>query len=324
MKKLLFLYLFFFLQGLSADWHTVYAHGIVDNQTQMQRFIDAISTPNATALAFCDAQKATNWGINGCLGSLCQTILGKNINRANMHMGQGDDIEKLHQKLTAIPTDENIILYGCSRGAATIINTLAEHNSPNVQAVVLDATPASMPDTIKPLLANFGINPDYASTIFTMLFPCYPKDSQTPLQAIKNITNKNLPILLIHSATDKKVPVHHSLQLYQEFLNRGFTNVALVILPEGNHSYILQNENMKPLYLQAVHSFYKKYNLPYNSAWAQKDFDQIKYRPESLNYEIECYQRSIETIYKKTLILYARASIIACSILATLLALKKF
>jgi pimeloyl-ACP methyl ester carboxylesterase len=322
MKKLLFLYLFFSLQGLSADWHTVYAHGIVDNQTQMNRFIDAISTSQTTSVEFSDAQPASDWGLNGCVNSICRTVLGKNINRANMCMGQTDDIVQLHNAIKNQP-DNSIILYGCSRGAATIINTLAEHNPSNIKALILDATPADMPATIKPLLAKIGINPDYSNTIFSTIFPAYPKNSMTPLQAIAKITNKNLPILLLHSQTDAKVPVEHSYQLYQEFKNQGFVNVELIILPEGAHSFLLQNEKIKPLYLQAVHTFYKKYNLPHDSTWTQQHFDWANYRPTNIARHIECYEKNIQKMYRKTIIKYATIATIGIIIYATALSVEQ-
>lgn len=132
-----------------------------------------------------------------------------------------------------------------------------------------------------------------------MLFPAYPKNSQPPIQAIKNIQNKKLPILLIHSATDQKVPVVHSYQLYQEFKQQGFENVELVILPEGRHGYILQDEKIKPLYLQAVHNFYKKYQLPYDTTWTQQEFDWTKYDPSNLQNFIKFYEKNIEKKYQK-------------------------
>lgn len=319
MKKLIFFFAILHLHSLTADWHTIYAHGIIDDQTQIQRFIEAISTPQTTTVEFCDAQKAANWGLNGYVGSLCHTILGKNINRANMCMGQTNDITTLHNVIQNQCPNDSLILYGCSRGAATIINTLTQNHYSNIKALVLDATPADMPATIKPMLAKLGINPDYADTIFSIIFPAYPKNSTTPLQAIQHIANKDLPILLIHSLTDQKIPVQHSYQLYQEFIRQGFTNVEIVILPEGAHSYLLQNEKIKPLYLQAVHSFYKKYNLPHDTAWAQQNFDQFKHSFENLEYELDCYHKSIEATYKKTIIKYFTFATVAAIIIALFL-----
>lgn len=323
MKKLLFLCLFLHLQALSAHWHTIYAHGIVDDQTQMNRFLQAISTPKTTAVQFSDTKNPTDWSFQSCIGSIISKILGKPVNPSNMHMGQNDDILKLIKTIKSAPSDNNLILFGCSRGAATILNTLAQHNPQNVKALVLDATPADMPATIKPLLAQIGINPDYSNTIFSFIFSAYQKNSMTTLQAISKITNKNLPILLLHSQTDAKIPVQHSYQLYQEFIRQGFCNVELIIVPEGNHSFLLQNEKVKPLYLQAVHHFYKKYNLPYDAAWTQEKFDWTKYRPYNIARHIECYEKNIQKMYRKTIIKYTTVLTIAAIITAALLLEQK-
>jgi pimeloyl-ACP methyl ester carboxylesterase len=328
MKKLFFLLLTMHLQPLSAQpllaqpllaqSHTVFAHGIIDDQTQMHRFSEAISSPRITTVQFCDAQNGTDWSFKSCIGCLVSKILNKPVNPAKMHMGQADDILKLQQAIENCPKEDQIILFGCSRGAATIINGMAENNPCNVQALVLDASPADMPATIKPLLAKIGIHPDYSDLIFKMIFSAYPTDSITPKEAIKKIQNKNLPILLIHSRTDQKVPVEQSYQLYQEFKKQGFCNVELVILPQGSHSYLLQNENMKPLYLQAVHNFYKKYQLPYNSEWTKSDFDWKKYCPENIDAHIQCYEKNILKMYKKTMIKYTTVAAITAIMTTTL------
>ena len=323
MKKLIFLYLSLHLQALSADWHTIYAHGIVDDQTQINRFIDAISTQKTTAVQFSDAQNSTDWSFQSCIGSMVSKILGKPVNPANMHMGQANDIIRLQKIIENTPKNDNLILFGCSRGAATIINSLAESNSNNVKALVLDAIPSDIPATIKPFLANIGIHPNYANTIFSFIFPAYPKNSQTPLQAISKIINKNLPILLLHSKTDSKVSVIHSYKMYQEFVQQGFTNVHLIVLPEGAHSYLLQNEKVKELYLQAVHHFYKKYNLPYDAAWTKEEFNWKTYRPDNIERQIECYEKNIAIMYRKTLIKYATSVTIAAIITAALLLEQK-
>ncbi len=323
MKKLLFLFALMHLQPLLADFHTVFSRGITDDQTQIHRFANAISSPKITTVQFADAQNSTNWDFKGCVGCLISKILGKPVNPAKMHMGQTEDIARLQKIIKDCPSDDQIILFGCPRGAATIINTIAEHNPCNVQALLLDATPADMPATIKPLLAKLGIHPDYSNVIFKMIFSAYPTDSIAPKEAIKKIQNKILPILLIHSLTDQKVPVEHSYQLYQEFKNQGFCNVELVILPEGSHSFLLQNEKMKPLYLQAVHNFYKKYQLPYNSKWTESTFDWTKYRPENINAHIQCYEKNILKMYKKTMIKYATVATLATVITTALFLQQK-
>jgi len=282
---------------LPSTWHTVFAHGIVDGPTQIHRFEDAIGTTTKSALSFPDAKPATGFGFNYGISKITY-LLGKHVNRNRMYMAQGNDIKAMNHFIeqTALQesSNKNFILYGCSRGAATVINYMAKHNPENVQALVLDACPASMHEAIQPTLIKFGINPSRAHAIFSTLFPKYPKRNPiNPFNSIKDIKNKNLPILLIHSADDSVVPYEHSLMLYREFIDQGFTNVHILTIASGRHSYLLQNKQVKPQYLQAVHSFYKKYNMPYHEALAKIDISSLAIKKDIVSKKILAYQNFI-------------------------------
>ncbi|MFA5998622.1 MAG: prolyl oligopeptidase family serine peptidase [Candidatus Babeliales bacterium] len=296
MNKLFFTLSFFTsLSAYSADY-TVFAHGIVDGPGQMLRFQKAITTPKATAVQFADSKSATDWSLNGIIGH-CTKLFGKTVNRSAMFMGQTADITAISKTITKIPANKSVILYGCSRGSATIINYLAKFNPKNVKALVLDSCPASLPETIAPKLVKLGIHPSYSLSIFTTLFPAYPANSIPPLHAIKNITNKNLPILLIHSKDDSSVPFEHSLMLYLEFKKQGFTNVHLAAISKGKHSFLLQNKTAQPVYLKAVHTFYKKYDLPYDKAWATGTCDSYNPNIVLVKKVISAYEAKIQKIY---------------------------
>ncbi|MCX5923979.1 MAG: prolyl oligopeptidase family serine peptidase [Candidatus Dependentiae bacterium] len=296
MKKILvFLSFFISLQAYSADY-TVFAHGIVDGPGQMLRFQKAITTPKATAVQFADSKPATGLGINGIIGH-CTKLFGKTVNRNAMYMGQTADITAISKTMsTKIPANKSVILYGCSRGSATIINYLAKFNPKNVKALVLDSCPASLPETIAPKLVKLGIHPSYSLSIFTRLFPAYPVSSVPPLHAIKNITNKNLPILLLHSKDDSSVPFEHSLMLYLEFKNQGFTNVHLTAIAKGKHSFLLQTPAAKSVYLKAVHTFYKKYDLPYDKALATGTCDAYNPNTTLVKQQISKYEARVQKI----------------------------
>lgn len=295
-KLLLFIMIITHLKATTAEWHTVYTHGIVDNESQILRFTDAIATQKKSTVRFADASVIQDWSFNGCLSSIIRFFSGKNVNRTKMYMGQGPDIEQIHKSIQKLAPEQNIVLYGCSRGAAANINYLAKYNNPQVKALVLDAAPADIPATIKPTLHKFGINPNRYLTIFRIIFPNYPKNAIPPINAIKNIKNKQLPILLIHSKTDEKVLYENSLMLYKEFKKQGFENVHLIILKTGRHSFLLQNKKIKPMYLNAVHTFYKMYDLPYKTTWTQKDFDLSAHKPSELKIEkiIHDYHANLE------------------------------
>lgn len=298
------LILFFLIHLLSTPiqthLYTIYAHGIVDKPCQVKRFLPAIITDanHTKCVTFQDTQRETGYGINRLISEIT-TYHKKTINRSKMHMAGPEDIKELHTTILKIAEHDNIVLFGCSRGAATSINELGQNNPKNIVAVILDASPSSMPETIHPILANLGVHHSYDKTVFSILFPQYHQDIITPLQSIKKIQNKNLPILLIHSQDDSKVPYHHSLQLYKEFLHNGFNNVYLATIPQGRHAFLLQDSTVKDLYLQAVHSFYKKHNLPYNEQYAKDDMTQYKLEISQVESQITIALNSLQNQYEQ-------------------------
>jgi len=297
MKKILFLLPFLIPFLAMSAQHTIFAHGITDGPQQMQRFQEALATPHTTAIQFPDAQPASDWGLNNVTYQIT-SLLGKKVNRNAMFMGQGADIAIIFDAIDQIPPTSLNILYGCSRGAAAILTYLGQHNPANIAAIVLDACPANLPETMQSKLAHLGIAPSMASSIFNALFPKYnPQTALTPEMAITQIQNKNIPILLIHSICDNTVHYTHSLRLYQQFIKAGFTDVHLVLLPIGRHSYLLQNPLVHPKYLQAVHSFYKKYNLKHNPAWALPEIPATTLSSETIDQQIKDYERAIKIKY---------------------------
>lgn len=242
----------------------IYCHGIVDNASQAQRFATAFpSDSNLIAVNFADSIPATGYNLNALIGYVA-SLAGKTVNRNKMFMGQADDLNVIGKALKSCRPTTPVIAYGCSRGAAAWLTYIGKYNPENIKALILDACPADMVQGLDPQLAKLGIPLTMDTSIFQTLFPAYPHNAISPLQAIKTIKNKNLPILLIHSKTDRRVAWINSLMLYQAFKDNGFTNVHLCIVPDGNHSFILQNSDQAAHYLQAVHSFYNRYNIAHN------------------------------------------------------------
>ena len=119
MKKLLF-YTLVFTNIIRPDDTTIFAHGIVDNCQQINRFKDAISTTKTQSISFPDSLSPSDYNpITIFVFSITQH-LGKNMNYSSMFMGQKDDIRVIEKQVLSTNPEDQIILYGCSRGAATI------------------------------------------------------------------------------------------------------------------------------------------------------------------------------------------------------------
>lgn len=300
-KKIITTIIFAISPMAHAAEYTIYAHGIVSGPEQAKRFQDAFATPQLIALEFLDSRPASGIGLNKAINKITN-LMGKKVNRNAMFMGQGLDLETIDQAVRSVSPSESIILYGCSRGAAAILTYMGQHNPSNIAAIVLDACPAHIAQTTEPLLARLGINPKRADDIFSILFPQYnPRSALSPEDAIEKIKNKSVPILLIHSLTDTVVHYTHSIRLYQKFLQAGFTSVHLVCSPQGRHSYMLQDSETQEIYLQAVHSFYKKYDLNYDAAWAQDHCAPSNIDLKTAHQMIEAYRQNIQDCYLQAL-----------------------
>ena len=282
----------------AVAYKTIFAHGILTGPDQMERFVSAMATTEKIAVTFPDAQKATKLDFNTFLAKTISLFTKRNVNRKNMHMAQKEDIETLNAlvdlSLSQPDHDTKLILYGCSRGSATIINYMAQYNNPNIAALVLDGSPACMHEVLAPILIKRRINPVHALSIFHWLFPNYTKQPIIPFTSIKKITNKDLPILLIHSQEDVIVPYSHTLLLYQEFKNQGFTNIHLIPIIKGRHAGLLLDDDVKNTYLQAVHSFYKQYHLPYNPDFATIDLSAYHLDEQAVLQAINDYRKFIK------------------------------
>lgn len=299
MKKLYFLVSIVMAQmTYNSHYCTVFAHGIIDGPGQIHRFESCIKTDDKTAVSFPDADLPNTKDFNALI-SYCCNKMGKKVNRSAMFMGQGDDIRAIEQTIAQNPT-KKIILYGCSRGAAALVTYLAQHNPQNIAAVVLDACPTSMPEAIHGKLATLGIPATYSTSIFSTLFPSYhPATAVTPMDAIAQIKNKNIPILLIHAKTDAVVPYQHSLRLYQQLRDQGFTNVHVALIESGRHSYLLQNDQIAPKYQQAVHSFYKKYGLPHEAELAKQPLLETELNAAEIAHICQKYQDQLSCTQKQ-------------------------
>ncbi len=255
---------------------TLFCHGIIDNKTQIERYDNFIEQP-AQSFNFPDAQQPYDWDLNTLIFNGC-LLFGKPVNRNQMFMATNQDITTLKQQINP---KESYMLYGFSRGGSTTINYLAEYNPKNIKALILEATPADMIDAVNH--AQYDLGYQFASDrrtqeqIFHSIFPAYQLGSTPPVKNIAFITNKDLPILIIHAINDKRVPIDAAYKLYLAFLDNGFPHVYLYELPDGQHAHYTTGI-YKNSYLQVLHSFYKKYGFTYNENFA--DFhDMIRFQP---------------------------------------------
>jgi hypothetical protein len=97
---------------------------------------------------------------------------------------------------------------------------------------------------------------------FRRVFPAYPKGARSGIENISLIENKNLPVFLVYTRIGSRYHFPSSAwRLYLAFKQAGFKHIYLCELEE--HSQHATGNDRK-LYLERLHSMYKKHNFSHN------------------------------------------------------------
>jgi len=245
---------------------TIFCHGIVDNNSQIDNYIEKSIFGRSFSFDFPDATPCRDKSFAGLISRASRMVgktkkkpHGKNVNVDQMFLGQDQDLECLRRVVEDHP-DEPIILYGASRGGAAVISYLGQaHDTSNIVAVILESPPADMLDSIEQFSAKLGVQ--LSEKIFRSIFHRYPKNPYRPIDAILDIENKNLPIFITFSAEDATVNPSQSWILYQTFKAAGFTDVYINEIETGRHCHLHLKKDFKTVYCDPIKAFYQKYNL---------------------------------------------------------------
>ncbi len=201
------------------------------------------------------------------------SVLDYTLNLGQANIAQTKDIKTLYaayRKHVKKYPDTDVILYGDSRGAATIFNLIAKHKPAQVKAAVLEGIFDDIPHGIKHFIySDKGLRAEKRlHKVGTFVMGSYNKKGPFPRQYAETITD-DIPLLFVTSLKDGLVPPQSTIYLYKRLRERGFDNVHLLVLKDSIHpSYMLDNPRDKKLYESVVHAFYKHYGLPYNEARA--------------------------------------------------------
>jgi len=211
-------------------------------------------------------------------------------------IGQEHDIAILHQQ---IKNNETYTGYGHSRGGCTLIPYLAQHQPPNITALVLDASPADIIDRVDEIQYSYGFCPfqtrESKEWILRKLYPGYTQNGTPPFQTIKKIQNKSLPVFIVHSHDDQIVNIRAAYKNYKAFKDAQFPHVYLCELNHGGHSKNIED----PFYKTALHSFYKKHGLPHDPQHATLDnLTHLQPSVEHINEQIKIQETKLLQRYQ--------------------------
>ena len=172
--------------------------------------------------------------------------------------------QHLEQRILEGCTHNNIILYGASRGSATVFNFNALEHPQEVRAVICEG----LFDSIEHIAETTN------SGRVRMLIKLLPKVTDfkhngiLPINLIDRMP-KDVPILLITSHNDSIVPYECTMNIYNGLRTAGHTKAHILVLDKATHAwYPYCSKKERTLYQAIVHAFYKHYGLPYIAEFA--------------------------------------------------------
>jgi hypothetical protein len=248
----------------------IFAHGLGGNASHSQAYRNLIGCPIV-------GENGPEW--NGVIyGSAAQRSC----------LAQEADIAIVAKQI-AERVQNNIMLLGVSKGAATMLNTvgwLAVNNPSaltNVRAVILDS-PFSTPESVAAKVAGQFVEESLGTTsahciessmnwsssrpiirmLTTQAYPNYQPNGITPIKSVTTLWNtvdKNMVIVFIHSKQDKLISINDSRLLYLELKKLGLVNLYLIEAEAGEHGNVCWGLNRKYIF-RTLCLIYLRHNLP--------------------------------------------------------------
>lgn len=247
----------------------LFSHGLANNKTQVQAYIDAqLLPPNTKTFNYPHGRQ--------------KSFLPKKIPVLSyVSLAQQYDIDALAKQydfwqnhLTQL--NRNCIVgFGISNGASTWINFVAQQQPQNIAALILESLfdhtasiAAGMQNAIQQHL-SIRIKQENIDSFMKGIFREYDPQGIQTIELVAQLPH-DLPILLVCSATDERVPAKSTINLYEKLKSTGHKNVHLLVLTSGQHDKLITNLQTQSIYVPCTHAFYKYYNLPYNKNLAQR------------------------------------------------------
>lgn len=138
-----------------------------------------------------------------------------------------------------------IIVYGQSQGGAMAVHALARsHYREHVLGLVVDSAFASYRRIAKDALGSFFLTRPWREGLSQTI-----SDMYSPLDAIARVSP--IPVLIIHSAEDRIIPLHHA----QDLFAAAQPPKNLWIVPSGEHIRIFDESINRSRLLQFADSW---------------------------------------------------------------------
>lgn len=155
--------------------------------------------------------------------------------------------------------DKKLVLFGCSRGAATVITSLvflSEEEQHQIKLVIAEAPF----DTVPSVLATYRFT---GSLILTALenLSLYEKHQLSPLDAVNAASFPlDVPLVFVTSDVDTTVPRANTMKLIDTLRTRNHKAMHHIELKNSHHSAMsMYDEKDSETYHSTIHALYKQY-----------------------------------------------------------------
>ena len=165
-----------------------------------------------------------------------------------------DLVQWLEQLVGLYPADLDIVLFGISMGAATVMMAAGEPLPPQVKVIIEDCGYDSVEHELSHQLKELFHLPAFPLVPLTSRYAAYKAGYNfTEASAVTQLQKSTLPTLFIHGTADRFVPTEMIYPLYEA--TQGPKEMYLV--PEAKHAEAFKQDPAK--YKQVVTSFLTTY-----------------------------------------------------------------
>lgn len=225
----------------------IFVHGIADNHNQVEKYKashnnNGFVPDEVEVCVFDDAcenlretyqnTKSIPWSSLKKIRSSC--------------LAQNSEMEELHA-LVQKHAGKNLILFGVSRGASTIINYVAMHKTGNIKALILESPYDDMYSVVNGILGHIyahwvpGLT-TIGNLVCATIFSNYSTCAIAPRDVVEFIP-KHIPILIVCSNQDQLIPAASSQGLHQQLTESGHLQAFLLTTPIGKHGHIIAGDS---------------------------------------------------------------------------------
>lgn len=199
---------------------------------------------------------------------IIETLGTHAVDFSKLNIGQKRDVTECEKRINLCKQqhpNSDLILWGVSRGAATMFSSIALNHYKNVKLIVLEGCFDSVLHTaymrLGEVCADLGITK--GSLYLLSLLTEFKLGGICPLNTIDQFP-ENVPVVFITSKNDTNVNKVCTDVLVRKLRKRGKNTVHYIVLKDAGHnSYSLGTGPDQQKYFTELHTIYKQYGLPY-------------------------------------------------------------